>query len=200
MKLVQQEERMGPDDGFSTSYRIDQHDCIYAVGDTWQSMAEQNQVGDTCGLGTLQGKSVFEQFSDAETRMIYAKLFERVRASGQAVRFQIHCDALHLVRILEARIVAMSGRHLEVGFRVVSEQARDPSTVIDFCGLEKPFITMCSYCGDLKNRDGEWQPLEDEISASDLFNVCELPPISHGMCPGCKENFLAQVAAYRMRA
>ncbi|MDQ6998013.1 MAG: hypothetical protein Q9M17_04795 [Mariprofundus sp.] len=199
MKLVQQEGDC-IDDGFHTSYKIDQHDCIYAVGDTWQSMAEQNQVGDTCGLGNLQGKSVFEQFSDAETRMIYAKLFERVRASGQAVRFQIHCDALHLVRILEARIVPLSDKHLEVGFRVIKEQDRDPAVVIELCGLEKPFITMCSYCGDLKNRDGEWQPLEDEISASDLFNVRELPSISHGICFDCKENFIMQLAAYRMRA
>ncbi|RLL55586.1 hypothetical protein D8Y20_01410 [Mariprofundus sp. EBB-1] len=199
MKLVQPEGGC-IDDVFHTSYRIDQHDCIYAVGDTWQSVAEQNRVGDSCGLGTLQGKSVFEQFSDAETRMIYAKLFERVRASGQAVCFRIHCDALHLVRILETRILPLSDKHLEVGFRVVSEQERDPAVVIELCGLEKPFITMCSYCGNLKNRDGEWQPLEEEISASDLFNVRDLPSISHGICADCKENFLMQLAAYRMRA
>jgi len=67
----------------------------------------------------LNGKPVFKQFGDAETRMIYAKIFERVRVSGQ--------------------------------------------------------------------------PLEREITSTDLFSVQSLPKISHGMCPDCAKSFLADV-------
>jgi len=140
---------------------------------------------------------VFKHFGDAETRMIYAKIFERVRASGQTVRFQIHCDALQVIRILEARIVPLANAHLEVGFRVLKEQARDPSVILEVCGADQPFITMCSYCGDLKDREGKWQALEREITSTDLFSVQSLPKISHGMCPDCAKNFLADVLGRR---
>jgi len=142
------------DDNFITSYRINKDDCIYDVAGVWQAVDEPNQSADGCGLATLNGKPVFEQFGDQETRMIYAKIFERVRTSGQAVYFQIHCDELQLIRILEARILPVGDGHLEVGFRVLNEQPRDASVILERCGVDQPFITMCSYCGDLKDSDG----------------------------------------------
>jgi len=193
MKPLQVIGGMDMDDMFTTSYRIDSDDCIYAVGGVWQTLDEQNQSADMCGLASLNGKSVFKQFGDDETRMIYAKIFERVRVSGKAVYFQIHCDELQLIRMLEARILPLAHAHLEVGFRVLKEQPRDASVILDVCGVEQPFITMCSYCGDLKDRDGKWQALEREITSSDLFSGESLPKISHGMCPDCAENFLADI-------
>ena len=162
--------------------------------------AEQNQVAHTCGIANLQGKSVFEQFGDAETRMIYAKIYERVRSSLQPVHFQIHCDALDVIRILEARILPLANKHLEVGFRVLKEQTRDPFVILDQCGFAQQFITMCSYCGDIKDFVGEWQALEREISNTDLFCAQNLPKISHGMCPSCKKNFLADVLGQKAEA
>jgi len=188
------------DDDFTTSYRIDNHDCIYDVAGVWQAVDEHHQSADGCGRTSLNGKSVFEQFGDQETRMIYAKIFERVRASGQAVHFQIHCDELQLIRILEACILPVGDGHLEVGFRVLSEQTRDASVILERCGVDQPFITMCSYCGDLKDSDGTWQTLEQKITSIDLFSDASLPQISHGICPDCAENFLASIRALREAA
>jgi len=185
------------DDDFTTSYRIDDCDCIYEVGGIWQTIDEHNQSEDVCELPSLNGKSVFEQFGDAETRMIYAKIFERVRASEKAVHFQIHCDELQLIRILEARILPLSDAHLEVGFRVLNEQVRDASVILEKCGVEQSFITMCSYCGDLKDSDGKWEALERKVTSIDIFSEASLPKISHGMCPDCAKNFLAGVLGRR---
>jgi len=180
-------------DGYMTSYRIDQSDCIYAVGNDWQRVAEYNNEGNNCGLNSLQGKSIFEQFGDAETRMIYAKIFTRVRERLQEVRFQIHCDELTVIRILEACIAPLESGHIEVSFRLVKEQRRDPTIILEACGVGQPIMTMCSYCGDLKDCDGIWQAMESEVNRLDLFSAAVLPKLSHGICPSCAKNFLANI-------
>ncbi len=200
MRSLQATGVLDMDDDFTTSYRIDHHDCIYDEAGVWQAVDEHHQSADGCGLTSLNGKSVFEQFGDQETRMIYAKIFERVRASGQAVHFQIHCDELQLIRILEVFILPVGDGHLEVGFRVLKEQARDAALILERCGVDQPFITMCSYCGDLKDSNGNWQTLEQKITSIDLFSDASLPQISHGICPDCAENFLASIRALREAA
>jgi len=181
------------DRGFTTSCRIDHHNCISAVGNAWQATAEQNQVAHTCAIASLQGKPVFEQFADAETRMTYAKIYECARSSPQPVNVQIHCDAPSIIRILEARISPLANNHLEVGFPVLKKQTRDPFVILDQCGVEQRLVTMCSYCGNSKDFKGEWQALERETSNTDLFCTQNPPKINHGMCPYCAKHFSADV-------
>jgi len=59
---------------------------------------------------------------------------------------------------------------------------------------DRGIITMCSYCGDLKDNQENWQAIEAEITKVDLFQQSPLPQISHGICPTCKTDFLKKYA------
>ncbi|WP_072660513.1 hypothetical protein [Mariprofundus micogutta] len=174
-------------------YYIDDSDLIVNVSATWESFAAANEGLPECSFSALQGKPILSQFSDAETRMIYSKIFKKVRSAQRVISFLIHCDALDTIRHLEASIIPLPHQFLKVQFKLVNEIKRDPAIVQKLCNTDDNIITMCSYCGDLKNSKGQWQPIEQEITARDFFQHPALPKISHGICPDCSNNFLNSI-------
>ena len=172
------------------AYRIDDQDQIQYVNNSWHSFAEQNNGIPSCSFDQLKGKSIWSQISDAESRMIYKKVFEKARSSKHTIQFRLHCDSIDTIRILKAYVHPMAHNWLEVRFVLLNESRRDPDALTDFSSGTNGLIYMCSYCGDLKDTNGKWNSIEDEITGRDIFKDQKLPMISHGVCPACRENFL----------
>jgi len=180
-------------------YRLDKADRIVSVSETWESFAEENDGLPGCSFASLEGQAVWEHLGGPEVIMIYKKIFTKVRTQEQPVSFRIHCDAVDTIRILQAVVVPLPFDGLEVFFKQLQEKKRSPEAVVAICNSGDDIITMCSYCGDLKDSDGKWKPIEAEVSDRDLFQHRELPKISHGICPTCAEEFLRSIRNYSAR-
>jgi len=173
-----------------TIYRIDETDRITYVNPSWETFAKANNGLPSCGFSAIKGHSVCGYFSDAETEMIYQRIFEKVRSSQSSITFNIHCDSVTTVRILKTSVIPLPQNHLELRFKVTKERERDPYILINLAKETQNIISMCSYCGDLKDSRGNWSPIETEVTNQDLFQHALLPKISHGICPNCKVIFL----------
>jgi len=172
------------------AYRIDDQDQIQYVNNSWSSFAEQNNGIPSCSFKELKEKSIWSQISDAESRMIYKKVFEKARSSKHTIQFRLHCDSIDTIRILKVYVQPMAHNWLEVRFVLLNESRRNPDALTDFSSGTDGLIHMCSYCGALKDTNGKWNSIEDEITDRDIFKYQKLPMISHGICPACSENFL----------
>jgi hypothetical protein len=49
---------------------------------------------------------------------------------------------------------------------------------------------MCGWC-DRFLVDGEWVEVEEAVARLGLFQLPEMPAISHGVCPDCTEMLIA---------
>ena len=190
MKTVSNIELDGPN---TRAYRIDAADNIACVSNAWDSFAKDNQGMPSCSFSNLEHKNILSEFADVETRMIYRTIFSKVRSSGYSITFQLHCDSADTIRVLKATVIPLPLNWIEVRFELIEEKRRDPDVVQQLYGDAHGIITMCSYCGDLKDNQGNWQAIETEITKLDLFQQSTLPQISHGICPTCKISFLNSI-------
>ncbi|TLS67587.1 hypothetical protein FEF65_06640 [Mariprofundus erugo] len=173
------------------AYRLDADDIIVYANKVWDAFA-QNHNGANCCLSQIRGKSLWSQISDAETTMIYKKVFEKARSSYQAIAFRLRCDDLNEMRFLDVRVIPLPHHWLELNFTITEQRPREPQAIPQQYN-EHNIITMCSFCGDLKGRDGNWHAIEDKITSADLFQYDPLPKISHGLCTECSTNFLKSI-------
>jgi len=174
-------------------YRIDDADQIVYVNNAWESFAVDNDGMPSCAFSRLKYAIIWDELADAETRMIYRTIFSKARDSGHSVAFQLHCDSADTIRILKSTVIPLPQNWIEVRFELVEEKKRDPDAVQQLYGDDRGIITMCSYCGDLKDAQGNWQAIETEITTLDLFKQSILPQISHGICRTCKKDFLKSI-------
>jgi len=173
-----------------TIYRIDETNHITYVNKSWETFAKENNGLPSCGFQAIKGHSIWEYFSDEETEMIYQNIFTKARTSKKTIEFNIHCDSIKLIRVLKTQVIPLLENHLELRFELVDETIRDTFEMIKFAQSTENIISMCSYCGDLKDAQGNWKPLETEVTNQDLFQHSVLPKISHGICLSCKHDLL----------
>ncbi|MDX8387169.1 MAG: hypothetical protein R8M46_01355 [Ghiorsea sp.] len=133
---------------------------------------------------------MWDHFSDAETKMIYQRIFTKARTSKLPIVFNIHCDSIEIIRILQTKVIPLPQNYLELRFEIIKEKQRDPNVMVNLAKETENIISMCSYCGDLKDAFGNWNPIETELTKQDLFQHATLPMISHGICPACKVGVL----------
>ncbi|HKJ83609.1 MAG TPA: hypothetical protein VJ961_06320 [Mariprofundaceae bacterium] len=171
-------------------YRIDRDDRITYVNRSWEAFAAENGGFPDCTFANIQGKPIWPYLSGSESRMIYTRIFERARTTGKTLSFRLHCDSIETIRVLHASVIPLPEDALEVRFSLVEEKERDPAAAQAIAGMDQGIISMCSYCGNLQDKHDEWRPVEVGVSAMDLFGFDELPKISHGICPACREGFL----------
>ena len=173
------------------AYRVDADDRITYTSPHWEDFASRNNGMPSCSTQVLKEMSVWESFSDPESKILYRKMFDKARQHGRAIRFQTHCDSVKRLRILECTITPLPRNCLEIRFQLILEEKRNPEAILPFS--EDGIITMCSYCGHLRDKAGNWKGIEQEITDQDLFGLQQLPKISHGICPDCKESFLKSI-------
>lgn len=88
-------------------YTVSASDTIIAVNDEWTAFAASNDGGALLPP-TILGRSLWDFIADRTTILIYRRLFERIRAGAEPVRFGFRCDAPALRRWLEMSIVTQA--------------------------------------------------------------------------------------------
>lgn len=172
------------------SYAIDEHDHLIRVDEGYYRFAEENGWPDA---GSSLGRTLWDYVSGRELVKLQRLLVRRVRDGVGDVELPFRCDAPHVRREMDIRIVARpGGRVVLFSARLRSEEEREsPQPLLD---TEVPrgndVIEMCGWC-DRFEVDGEWVEVEEAARRLQLFNRAELPALSHGICPVCNEMLLA---------
>jgi hypothetical protein len=120
-------------------------------------------------------------------------LLRRVRGELGSVNLPFRCDGPTVRREMDIRIASQaSGRFVVFSARLRAEERR--AEFQPLLAAETPrgeeTLTMCGWC-DRFLVDGEWVEVEEAVARLGLFQLPEMPAISHGVCPDCTEMLIA---------
>ena len=80
-----------------------------------------------------------------------------------------------------------------IGFRscILKEEVREPVALLDAgSNRSDEFVRICSWCKKVAIDHSEWAEVEEAVTCLGLFNVAELPSLTHVMCPSCHEGYV----------
>jgi len=172
------------------SYAIDEHDHLIRVDEGYYRFAEENGWAEA---GSSLGRSLWDYVAGRELVKLQRLLVRRVRDGVGNVELPFRCDAPHVRREMDIRIVARpGGRVVLFSARLRAEEERDlPQRLLDpATPRSEEMLEMCGWC-DRFEVDGEWVEVEEAARRLGLFNQTRLPALSHGVCPDCNEMLLA---------
>jgi hypothetical protein len=120
-------------------------------------------------------------------------LLRRVRGELGAVDLPFRCDGPAVRREMDINIAPQaSGSFVVFSARLRTEERREEFQPL--LASETPrgeeTLTMCGWC-DRFLVEGDWVEVEEAVTRLGLFQLPEMPAISHGVCPDCTQMLLA---------
>jgi len=174
------------------TYEIDGSNCLVKVCSNWDEFAEQNEAKDLI-RPKVQGKNLFEQVKNRETRQIYFELFKLVREHRRHIQFKYRCDSPDTRRLMQMHLLPLNNEHILCCSRIIKAEPRKPLSLLDSdMKRSAQFVIMCGWCKDVKTPAG-WLPVEEAIKDLEYFNAEAPPKISHGICSKCMDSFGAMI-------
>ena len=168
-------------------YKIDRADHLIELADDWDTFAKQND-GETILREQIEGKSLWQFITHAETCNLYQSLAGKVRNNGGEYKVNFRCDGPDCRRHIE--LTLSPGHNSEVIFRsqVVGIEQRAPVPFPKSIAEEdKEFIQMCSWCKKIMIAEGHWAEIEVAIEKLSLFARIDEIALTHTICPTCQQ-------------
>lgn len=174
-----------------TVYATDTNGVIRFVDGAWETFARSNG-GEAVMAERVIGRRLLDFISDPTSRELYERMMTRAM-HGFPVVVRFRCDAPDRRRWMRLRMTALeSGLRFEV--ETEREEVRDPVALIDRDReIGEGLLNMCSWCNKVAV-GSHWLEVEEAIEALDLFELPELPAISHGICLSCFNQLQQDVA------
>ncbi len=60
------------------------------------------------------------------------------------------------------------------------------------------FVTICSMCKKIKVSPRQWAEIEEALVELRLFEVDEMPQLTHGICPSCYQEAIAKLDGFEI--
>ena len=83
-------------------------------------------------------------------------------------------------------IEPMPDQGLAIRTELIEELPREEVALLD-PGIPRTeeYINICCICSDVRSKEGDWFPLEEESVRRNLLETSPIPQLSHGYCPQC---------------
>jgi hypothetical protein len=176
-----------------SEYHIDIEDRLIFIDDNWYAFARANQAPYLADAQIL-GKSLWDFITGNEVQNLYNLMLKKVRLSGEPVQVLYRCDAPHLRRFLQLKMMSADQGAVRFHNWLVREEVRPPVQLFDVLPKRsQEFVTVCSWCKQIKLAEAEWVEVEEAVERLGLFESAELPQLSHGICPGCLQRWLSDL-------
>jgi hypothetical protein len=169
---------------------IDEQDLIVKVDEGFYAFAAETGWD---GAGSSLGRSLWDFVSGHELEKLQRMLLRRVRGELRSVDLPFRCDGPALRREMDLRITSQaSGRLVLFSASLRAEKRRDEFQPLLAAHTPRgeETLTMCGWC-DLFLVGGKWVEVEEAVARLGLFEMPELPAISHGVCASCTAMLLA---------
>lgn len=179
-----------------SEYHLDRDDRIVHVSAGFAAFATENGGGQM--LNDIVGRSIWPYVSGVHTRSLYADMFEQVRAQGREVSLPFRCDSPAVRRFMTLVISPLDHGGLRLMARLDRAEEREPVRLLDpRVPRSGPAIEGCSLCRRMAVPDAGWVSVEQAVTHLRLFDETQMPPITHGVCPACDEEFNQRLARLR---
>ena len=179
-------------------YTIDANDRISSVDEGWCKFAEANGNDDLMPPNII-GQSLWTHISDATTADLYRQILARIR-TGTSSSFSLRCDGPSCRRLLERSITGMPDGSVEFSTHTISAEKREPIDLLAAKPRESAnLLRICSWCNRVDAGSGtdDWVEVEEATERLKLFELEELPHLTHGICNVC-HTAMRQKIAVRM--
>jgi hypothetical protein len=174
-------------------YRIDGEGMIRYVNEQWDVFANENDGGNVVSSRVL-GQSIWPFLSDATVRDLYQRM-TRVAAGGRTITFQYRCDSPLALRILKMTIRPVAHGQVEFASLLKRRVDRARLALLDSRQARSGrLLRICGWCHRVAAGSGRWIELEDAAQTLGLFMDATIPTLTHGICDGCRNDLLAQLA------
>lgn len=192
----------------NTGYMLDPSDRIVAVDEPWITFAKANGAGELADR--VVGQSLWTFIASGTLRALYRTLLTRVRATESRVTLSFRCDSPTVRRFMMLAVGPGPGPRgtLEVTSILLREEPQPPAARMfytahspdlrttrpdhDEDGEITDVLTMCSTCKRLDI--GGWHDIEVAIGRGAELMTEPVRPISHGLCPVCRDVMLAALS------
>ncbi|MBK8979090.1 MAG: hypothetical protein IPM29_24615 [Planctomycetes bacterium] len=171
-------------------YVIDTDDRIVAAAGGWSEFAAENDAPELSPARVL-GTPLLDWFAGDDLRQLWRELLAVCRRTNTARTFPYRCDAPDFRRALRMTLTPRPDGSLH--FRsVLDHQQQRPRLELlrrDIPRREQ-FVLLCSWCKCMKMPSGAWADLEIAVTREGLLNGADMPQLSHGICPSCRDLLL----------
>ena len=77
---------------------------------------------------------------------------------------------------------------------LVKEEYRETQNLLETqAARTDEMLLVCSWCKKVKVGEEHWLEIEDAVAELSLFEQETFPRISHGLCPKCFDNLMAEL-------
>ncbi len=167
-------------------YRIDIRDIIVSVSLNWESFARDNAWGSELSPKNVVGHLLWDFIQDIETRHLYKEVFRRVRAGKPIGPIPFRCDSSRERRFLNLFLLPLPEGQIEITSTIVRTERRDPIRLLDKdMPRSSDLIRICSMCKKISASHNKWVEIEEGLDQLRPFEACEMPRLTHGLCPDC---------------
>jgi len=175
-------------------YRIDSSDIILDVSDNWLSFAYNNAWHSLCRPEDVVGHKLWDFIQGIETQHLYAEMFRKVRSGIHCGPIPFRCDSPRERRFLELLLVALTDGQIEITSRIVRTEPRDAVGLLDVeSDRSSELVTICSMCKKIETSPRAWVEIEEGLAQLRLFELDEMPQLTHGLCPDCYSLAMAEL-------
>ena len=177
----------------TVEYWIDGADVVAAVGAGWTDFATVNDAPELSSLAA--DRTLWSYFDRDEVRELWQLVVARVRDVGAAARIQFRCDAPHARRWFVMTVTPETDGGVHFRSVLAFEEPRSPVALLDphtERAQDHPAIPICSWCNRGQHGD-RWLDVEELIEAGRLLERQAPPPVSYGVCGGCREQMAAEL-------
>lgn len=178
-------------------YRIDREGRIVFVNERWTEFALANDAASLAREAGLD-KSLWDFVADVQTKHLYRTMLDLLPVGGDGIVIPLRCDSPDCRRFIELRIVRPDEDHVEFAAVVLRTERREPVALLDAqAARSEQWLRMCSGCK--KVLADAWVEIEEAVRRLELFADAQLPALTHGICPACKADCDARIAANRAK-
>ena len=175
---------------------------ILAVGwPNWDRFLRENDGPDYQREQVL-GRRIHDFFTEGEVRDTYKRVFEHV-LTGRRGELQVtyHCDAPQVERLMRLSVTRVEG---ERGAALLYQSTLLSATERPPMGLfgapvrpsgQENLLTICSICARVAWPEGAPAEAREWISPHEYYRRGggEVAALSHGFCPKCFDDLMAQM-------
>jgi len=176
------------------AYEIAADDTIRFVDDRWNRFAEIND-GAELQKPAILGQSLWDFIADETTVSLYQQLIARVR-EGRIARFKFRCDSPDCRRMLEMFLSGDAEGNVKFETHPLRIERRHEVPLFSRrTARSQELLRTCAWCNriDVSKQAPAWVEVEDAVKQLALFEMVNLPRLTHGICESCHHSMARTV-------
>ncbi|MGE5814369.1 MAG: hypothetical protein ACM36C_07775 [Acidobacteriota bacterium] len=175
-------------------YVVDRNGVLTFVSDGWDEFARANDGHVRVLAADVVGRPLLDFIDGPTLKHLWAIVLDHVASTGRPVHLPFRCDGPGLIRMMDMFVEPAPDGGLRLVSTVVQTTARPHASIIDVNAPRNHdrMLWMCSWCKRLQAQD-RWINVDEAAREFGLLEGNDVPEITHGLCPTCEREIVAEL-------